>query len=313
MTQQPSAITRVAAVLRTVPDLRAAERFYSAALDFTPDGAVDEAPPEDLAVLGWREGRLRRWTMRLGSQSIQFLSFDPPGRSYPAASTATDLWFQHCAIVVGDMAQAHRRVLEAGAQPITEGGPQHLPANTGGVTAFKFRDPFGHPLELLALPKGVGDPVWHSPDPALFCGIDHTAVAISSTAESRRFYESVLGLEAAEQTHNRGPEQTRLDAVPDDSVTVTALKPSEAPPHLELLGYGTGTRRPLGVHSPADVALSRTLAIGDLHALENRLVAYGVERVALRLGSWGGRAAIAFDDPDGHGWICQAVDEIASA
>ena len=53
------------------------------------------------------------------------------------------------------------------------------------MTAFNFRDPDGHPLELLYFPAGQGRQVWHSQDqgPVNF-GIDHTAVIVSDTPAS---------------------------------------------------------------------------------------------------------------------------------
>ncbi len=39
-------------------------------------------------------------------------------------------------------------------------GPERLPARSGGVSAFKFRDPDGHPLELLAFPPEAVPPIW---------------------------------------------------------------------------------------------------------------------------------------------------------
>ena len=81
--------------------------------------------------------------------------FDRPGRAYPPSATACDLVFQHFALVTDDAEAAwRRRALEAGATPISREGPVTLPASGGGVTAIKFRDPEGHPLEFLEFPAG---------------------------------------------------------------------------------------------------------------------------------------------------------------
>ena len=227
----------------TSADLRRAADFY-AALGFKPIGteAVNAA---DLAVLGMEGARAERLSMRLGQQNVEFLQFESTGRAYPENSTSTDLWFQHIAIAVSDMGEAYARVTAAGGQPITEGGPQTLPPNTGGVTAFKFRDPEGHPLELLAFPPGIGDRAWQAkPGASPFLGIDHTAIAVSDTARSRAFYEG-LGFRAEPGSDNRGSGQEHLDSVAADRVAVVPLELSEAPPHLELLGYEVGSRRPM--------------------------------------------------------------------
>ena len=49
-------------------------------------------------------------------------------------------------------AAAWRRARDAGAAPISREGPVTLPRSAGGVTAVKFRDPEGHPLEFLQFP-----------------------------------------------------------------------------------------------------------------------------------------------------------------
>jgi len=204
--------------------------------------ALDEA---EMALLGLAGSRAERLGMRLGRQEVGFVQFDPPGRAYPAGSTSADLWFQHIAIAVSDMAEAHRRAMAAGARPITQGGPQGMPANTGGVTAFKFRDPDGHPLELLFFPAGTGAAVRHEPGVASpFLGLDHTAIAVGHTAEVQAFYEG-LGLAAGERSHSRGPEQERLDDVAADRVEVVPMTLPQQPPHVELLGYEVGRGRPM--------------------------------------------------------------------
>ncbi len=63
-------------------------------------------------------------------------------------------------------------------------GPQRLPdwnKNAGGIRAFYFRDPDGHPLEILQFPADKGNPKWHDANGRLFLGIDHTAIVISDT------------------------------------------------------------------------------------------------------------------------------------
>ena len=241
----------------TASDLGRTASFYGA-LDFV---AVATGPVggDELAALGLPASRAERLRMRLGAQEVEFLAFDPPGRPYPPGSTSTDLWFQHIAIAVADMREAHGRLIAAGgATPVTEGGPQHLPPNTGGVTAFKFRDPDGHPLEFLEFPPGVGDPAWQiriggSP----FLGIDHTAISVADVGRSRAYYED-LGFRQSSRSLNRGPEQQRLDGVGGDTVDVVGLSLAEPTPHLELLAYRTGRRRPVPADSrPDDIAATR--------------------------------------------------------
>jgi catechol 2,3-dioxygenase-like lactoylglutathione lyase family enzyme len=113
-----------------------------------------------------------------------------------------------------------------------------LPPSNGAVRAFKFRDPDGHPLELLWFPTGQGRAVWHGAGSgAPFLGIDHSALAVASTRHSVAFYRA-LGLRVSARSLNQGPAQARLDGLAAAQVRVTGLRPtSEDGPGLELLGY----------------------------------------------------------------------------
>lgn len=149
--------------------------------------------------------------------------------SYPRVPGWSPL-FQHFAIRVADMDAAIARLdAVAGWQPISTHGPERLPPNTGSVTAFKFRDPEGHPLELLAFPDETSGP--------LFGRIDHSAISVADVERSIAFYER-LGLAVAGRSLNTGIEQSRLDGIDDATVDVVAMRtPSGRAPHLELLGY----------------------------------------------------------------------------
>lgn len=128
--------------------------------------------------------------MKLGEESIELTEFlAPRGRPAPADARSNDRWFQHVAIIVSDMDRAYRWLREHKVQHASS-GPQLLPAwnpNSGGIRAFYFRDPDGHPLEVLWLPQGKGVARWHAPTDRLFLGIDHTAIVISDTEASLRF------------------------------------------------------------------------------------------------------------------------------
>ena len=89
-------------------------------------------------------------------------------------------------------------------------GPERLPPNTGSVTAYKFRDPEGHPIELTMFPPGVGSAEWDQTPGSLnavFLGIDHSAIAVASSTGAIAFYRGLLGMSVPFQTTNRGPEQ----------------------------------------------------------------------------------------------------------
>jgi catechol 2,3-dioxygenase-like lactoylglutathione lyase family enzyme len=247
--------------------------FYRDVLGGVADGPEQAISLAELRLLGLG-GRGRRQTMRLGAQAVAIEQFDPPGRPYPVGGDAACLWFQHLAVVVGDMALAYQRV--RGASAISTDGPQTLPVSAGHVRAYKFRDPDGHPLELLAFPDDAGPPAWRSLSAGtagIGAGIDHSAISVADVASSIAFYEA-LGLRQGAQTLNHGPTQQCLDNLPDVSVTVTPMHAWEATPHLELLGY----RTPRGAAGPL-------LRANDVAA--TRIV-------------WRGREPALLRDPDGH-------------
>jgi catechol 2,3-dioxygenase-like lactoylglutathione lyase family enzyme len=189
-------------------------------------GALNFAPVEDAAG---------RHLLRLDAETIELVQSG--GRPIPADSRSNDGWFQHLAIVVSDINAAYARVRQAGAAAISV-GPQSLPQwnpYAGGIRAVYFRDPDGHPLELIQYPLGKGDPRWHVKS-RLFLGIDHTAIASSNTERSLAFYRDRLGLRIAGTSENWGIEQERLSAVPRARVRITTLRGGRGP-GIELLDY----------------------------------------------------------------------------
>lgn len=207
---------RIAAIRLLCPDPLATCAFYEAAFEARPE-------PDGPAC-------------RLGQERLEF-ALTGAAAAAPAPSNATA--FQHFAIIVSGMDEAMRRLRSVqGWTAISQAGPERLPASSGGVTAFKFRDPDGHPLELLAFPDGAAPVPWRGRE-GLFLGIDHTAITVSDTERSVSFYRD-LGFEVSSRGVNRGDEQARMDAVENPTVEVTSLTPSGgSPPHLELLCYRT--------------------------------------------------------------------------
>src|SRR5208337_909586 len=120
--------------------------------------------------------------MRLGGESIDLVQFlAPKGRPIPVDSRSNDVWFQHIAVIVSDMDRAFQ-VLRQNKIEYASPEPQRLPdwnKNAGGVRAFYFKDPDGHPVEILQFPEGKGDPKWHQDGSRLFLGIDHTAIVVT--------------------------------------------------------------------------------------------------------------------------------------
>jgi len=234
------------------------ERLASFYQELGFEVGIPEAIAADEIALSGLAGSGTRWPLRLGGQRVELESFDVSGRPYPAGSTAADLWFQHFALVTDDASAAWKHVAAAGARPISANGPVMLPPATGVAAAIKFRDPEGHPLELLQLPaQSAGR--W--PGTGLL-GIDHSAISVSDAEASRRFYEA-LGLSVHAQTLNKGPTQAALDGFRGAEVDVIPMLPQRATPHLELLRYRKPIGRSAGRLNANDVAATRIVWAAD--------------------------------------------------
>lgn len=251
------AIQRLSRFSLTTADAERLAAFYKSAFGCRRLGTEHVSGVAFETLMGVKGGALRI-TVSLGDQIVELLQFDHPGKPYPNNESASDLIFQHFAIVVRDMAEAFRRLsaLE-GWVPISRGGPQRLPASSGGVTAFKFRDPEGHPLEFLSFPKGATPAYWRKWQSDEVCfGIDHSAISVSDTARSVLFYEN-LGFQMSSHAWNHGTEQEKLDDVVGATVDVTALAPRESGPHMELLCYRGILHDRKTPRSNADIATAR--------------------------------------------------------
>ena len=274
---------RILRVSRVVADLDLAERFYCEGLGFSRVGA-GPGEPGLAELLGVPGATIQQVVLCLGSEEVALVRFDFPGPAYPADSRSNDGWFQHLAIVAGDLDEAFRRVSTQAPQPISTDGPVVLPPRNGGVSAFKFRDPDGHPLELIHFPPGTGRTKWQRPGAGAF-GIDHSAIAAADSTRSIRFYRR-LGFRVSERSWNYGTAQERLDGLPGAQAHVTGLRfPDSDGPGLEVLAYVPPGR--VAPDAPANAAVTDwvTLLCPNL-------------RRGVRLE--GGSLAALVRDPDGH-------------
>jgi len=277
------AVTRLARFSLTTANLDRLGAFYRDAFGCATLERRDVSGAAFESLMGVRGGA-HGLTLGLGAQRIELLQFEQPGQPYPSGSAASDLLFQHFALVVADMAQAFAQLSRvAGWSPISQHGPQSLPPQSGGVSAFKFRDPDGHPLELLAFAAGQVPPAWQPmPHGALFQGIDHSAISVADTQQSIAFYEA-LGLSVAARSLNCGPEQARLDGLVAPEVDVTSLALSQGVPHVELLCYRGISRGAVITLRNNDIAATRLIFEGE-HERERCLL-----------------------DPDGHRLLLSAA------
>jgi catechol 2,3-dioxygenase-like lactoylglutathione lyase family enzyme len=217
-------------------DVGAARAFYVEALGFAEAG-------------DW---------LSLGEQRLRLASAGDSA-PYPRPRAANDPWFQHVAIVVSDMAAAYARLRRFGEMPISRGGPQQLPPSTGGVIAYKFRDPEGHPLELSFIPGSAAwSAVAKARPGAVFLGIDHTAVAALDLDAAVASYRD-LGFSEGPRFLNTGPEQDRLDGLDGVVLDIATMMAPDGGPHIELLHYRSP--RPVAPmpDAPPAVAATRTV------------------------------------------------------
>lgn len=213
----------------TVSDLQRATQFYEHVLTF------EKVSEREVA------GKVRIARLRLGQESLELMQFPAPsgGRAMPADTRGNDLWFQHVAIIVSDMDAAYARLRSFKVEHASS-YPQRLPdsnPNAGGIQAFYFRDPDGHFLEILAFPKDKGAAKWHELSGGrLFLGIDHTAIVVSDSERSLRFYRDQLGMKVAGTSENFGFEQEHLNNVFGAHLLITGLRAPQGP-GVEFLEY----------------------------------------------------------------------------
>ena len=226
------AVTHFLRVVVTVGDLATASAYYRDALGLDVGPEQVTCDPGWNALLGLDEGTTARIAaINFEREQLKLIAFDPPGAPYPQPRASNDQWFEHVALVAGDIESVWKHLENAKTETVTEGAPVLLPPNTGSVTAFKFRDLEGHPLELISFPKGVGDARWQQGGGGLR-GYDHTAIAVSDLDRSVAFYRELIGLRFAGRSLNQGPEQDRLDGLSSclvDVVGPAADRRADAP------------------------------------------------------------------------------------
>jgi catechol 2,3-dioxygenase-like lactoylglutathione lyase family enzyme len=189
-------------------------------------------------------------------------------------------------------------------------GPQTLPSwnpNAGGISAFYFKDPDGHVLEVIHFPPGKGDARWHATSDRIFLGIDHTAIVVDDTERSVLFYRDALGMRVAGESENHGVEQERLNNVFGARLRITTLR-ARSGPGVELLEYlAPSDGRPIPADARANdlVHWHTTIAAPSASRLSElarngrvRSVSSGVVALPKEFGEF--EAGQHLLDPDGH-------------
>jgi catechol 2,3-dioxygenase-like lactoylglutathione lyase family enzyme len=293
----------------TVSDMDRAVEFYSA-LTFQKVSDIEVFGDEFEHLEGVFGARMRIVRMQLGNEHLDLTQYlAPPGRPVPTDSRSNDLWFQHAAIVVRDMDEAFDKLRALKVQFVST-GPQTLPPSikaAAGIKAFYFRDPDQHNLEIIYFPPGKGDPRWQEKTDKLFLGIDHTAIGISNTDASLKFYRDLLGMRKAGESENFGTEQEHLNQVFGAHLRITGMRASSGP-GIEFLEYLTprdGRPRPLDLHANDIVHWQTMVATTDLGLSAKKLrdahvrfISPGV--VVMPKVKAGFSKGALVSDPDGH-------------
>ncbi|WP_445626197.1 VOC family protein [Nostoc sp. DSM 114167] len=304
-------VQRIRAIGLTVTNCNRSLDFYTQALAFelVSDITVEG---QDYSDLGGVTGTtIRIVTLRLGDEPIELMEYlNIQGKPIPSDSQSNDLWFQHLAIVVSDMDRAYTHLRSFPIEPISV-APQTIPPEnkaSGGVRAFKFKDPDGHDLELIWFPPDKGQDKWHQNSHSLFLGIDHSAIAISNTEQSLHFYCNLLGMQIDSRSLNWGATQSRLDNLPGAEVKITALRPVQDGVGIELLDYIVPEKgRPIPSDwKSCDIAhIQIELVVNNLEQFVDKLRRNKVQFISSRIVQFSDRSfpyrqGYLVKDPDGH-------------
>jgi catechol 2,3-dioxygenase-like lactoylglutathione lyase family enzyme len=308
--QRPAVVDGVDAIAVTVSDIDRAVDFYSRALTFEKVSDTEVAGENYEHLEGVFGLRMRVVRMQLGDESIELIEYlAPKGRPIPVDSRSNDRWFQHIAIIVSNMDKAYAWLRQNKVEHASS-GPQRLPAwnkNAAGISAFYFKDPDEHPVEVLQFPADKGAAKWHRPTDKLFLGIDHTAIVVGNTETSLRFYRDLLGMRVAGESENYGTEQEHLNNVFGAHLRITALRGANGP-GIELLEYlapRDGRPFPTDEHANDVVHRQTVVVTRDADSVARQLrgsqatfvSSAVVENQNTELGF---KKAFVVRDPDGH-------------
>ncbi len=294
----------------TVADMDRSVDFYTKVLAFKKVSDVEVLGTEYERLQGLFGVRLRVVKLQLGNESIELTEYlTPKGKPIPIDSRSNDRWFQHIAIAVNDMDKAYQQLRKYKVQHAST-APQRIPDSNkaaAGIRAFYFKDPDGHNLEIIYFPAGKGDRKWQQPTNRTFLGIDHTAIVVSNTATSLKFYRDLLGLKLAGESTNYGTEQAHLNNVQDAKLHISGLR-STSGPGIEFLEYlePKDGRSPPTDAKPNDLShWQTTLVVKDVTAIAERLRLNGSTFISPAVVTIPGRIfgfkqGILVRDPDGH-------------
>jgi catechol 2,3-dioxygenase-like lactoylglutathione lyase family enzyme len=309
-------VIKVDAIGNTVKDMKRSVKFYQEVLGFKKisDNEFSGAAYEKLKGIFGLNIRVVR--MQLGDEFIELTDYlTTGGRSIPEDQKSNDLFFQHIAVVVSDMDKAFEQLKKFNVEYVST-APQTFPVTNvaaAGIKAFYFHDVDNHNLELIYFPKGKGNPKWQTANGKVFLGIDHTAIGVSSTENSQKFYVDLLGIERKGDSWNLGPEQEHLNNVEGASLHITGFR-AAAGPGVEFLQYlkpGPGKTYPADTRADDIWFWQTTLFTDDAEALYSKLKTSGYSFVSKQLVHMHGNnlhtKSFIVKDPDGHAMLIKEL------
>ena len=312
-------VNRVDAIGITVKDMNRSVKFYQDVLGFKKISDNEFSGKEYENLEGIFGLNIRIVRMQLGDEFIELTDYlTTGGRHIPEDQKSNDLFFQHIAIVVSDMDKAFEQLKKFNVEYVST-APQTLPVTNiaaAGIKAFYFHDVDDHNLELIYFPKGKGNPKWQISGNKIFLGIDHTAIGVSNTENSQKFYQDILGIERKGDSHNKGIEQEHLNNVEGASLHITGLRTTVGP-GLEFLQYlipGAGKPYPSDTRSDDTWQWQTTLITDNAAALHDKIKASGIYQLVskslVELTAKDGRHNKAFivRDGDGHAMLIMEKD-----
>ena len=303
-------VSRVGPVGMTVYDMDRSIEFYSKILSFEKVSDIEVTGENYERLQGIFGVRMRVVQMRLGDELIELTEYlAPRGRPVPIDSRSNDRWFQHVAIITSDMDKAYAWLRQNKVEHAST-GPQRLPdwnKNAAGIKAFYFKDPDSHALEILQFPEGKGAEKWQNKR-SLFLGIDHTAIVISNTEDSLKFYKDTLGFQIAGASENYGTEQEHLNNVFGARLRITGMRAVGGGPGIEFLEYlAPRDGRPYPADGRANDLFhwQTTLYVGSVEGVAQNLLTgsylfVSPGAVALNERQLGFSKGLLVRDPDGH-------------
>ncbi len=311
-------VTGVGDIGITVKDMNRSVKFYEEVLGFkkVSDNEFSGTAYESLNNLFGLNIRVVK--MQLGDEFIELTDYlTAGGRSIPEDQKANDLSFQHIAIVVSDMDKAFQQLKKFSVEYVST-SPQTLPVTNvaaSGIKAFYFHDIDDHNLELIYFPKGKGNPKWQTSQGKIFLGIDHTAIGVSSTEISQKFYQDILGIERKGDSWNFGMEQEHLNNVEGASLHITGFR-AAAGPGVEFLQYlvpGPGKKYPADTRADDIWFWQTTLFTANAEALHNKLRSSGygfISKQIVDINANGIQSkSFIVKDPDGHAVLVKEIEK----